>query len=637
MSKSTNSQLLKALHVCLLVALSVLIYQVAINARNDNSRNDPKLNLLVSQALVDYGTSALNAYQNDTIFDQTFQWYVNMDDIIEVDGNYFHYFPIGPSLLAAPFVAVARQFDMDMRTEDNATLQRVLAAYSCVIVFLLLVGIGRMYTTPLAATIISFTAVTGSTLISTLATGLWSLNFTAILLAAALLIVVQNEERPLSAESSKLDQFAESASSLLLGALLFMAFINRASAVALIIPLALYMLWRNWRYAVPALFTAAGLLAIFLVWSNEGLGSWLPIYYSTARLSVERIPIWIGLYGNLLSPSRGIFVFSPFWLLILPGLIIFWSRIKRQPLVFVCLIWFVLHLVLVSRAAKWWGGWSYGPRLLTDVALALVILTFVLWRAFTERIAENKRGTSLAKWLLVAAFLALSGVGIYINSYQGLYNKATPRWYSYISPTPAIHTRNSLGDMFRWDYAQWLADDRRVCQIEADKSKTYLDAQLPLGQLETDTWMSFENRDTLDYKAVLRSDFGEPRPFFVGWANADRDWRWSICPQARIIFDLADLETESTQYDLGIKLYAIVPQRVEVLLNGTELVNADWDRETADNGEVHLTIDSSLLKPGQRNEITFNFPEVDFPSEIDRRLLGIGFAGMKLAAIETLE
>ena len=622
------------LQLTVLVGLSYGIYTLAISGLTDNTNSDPKLNLLVSQAVVEHNTLALTLYRDDEILGRTFQWFVNIGDIIENDaGEFYHYFPVGPSMLSVPFVLYAQQQGMDMRTDDNRELQRILAAGSLVVVLWVLVGIGRIYTNFLASTTIAVISIIGSTIISSLGTALWSLNFSIILLGLALLMVARHSEHPLTTDAAKWRKVLSNSAPILLGLLLFLAFFCRASAAALIAPLLIYLIWKDRRYGIAASLTSGLLLLGFLYWSNATFGNWLPDYYSTGRLTVERQPMWVGIIGNLVSPSRGVFVFSPFFALVPIGLIIFWRRLQPKAWLLVLLAWFGLHLLLVARAAKWWGGWSYGPRVLSDASLALIVLTFMLWRAVQQR-TQTQAHTHLRRASIALLFLVLGAGGVAINSYQGLFNQAVMRWYTYISPIPAIHTRNPLGDMFRWDYAQFLATDKMVCDIDFDKSKTFLDAPLPLGELPYGTWMGFRNDEILDREIVFNYVEHEPKPFFVGWSFAEAEWRWSACPEARIIFELPELKSDAKFYNLGIKVYALVPQPVTVIFNNRELLSSEWDYTTPHLGEIHITISHRDLKPLERNELKFVFPEVKRPSETDQRLLGIGFAGLEIEPIE---
>jgi hypothetical protein len=86
-----------------------------------------------------------------------------------------------------------------------------------------------------------------------------------------------------------------------------------------------------------------------------------------------------GAAGTLFSPSRGLFVFTP-WvavaLLCIPAIA---RNLKPWPLV--CwLLWAIVpYSVLLSMYSVWWAGHTFGPRYWTDVIpLFAVLLGFGL-------------------------------------------------------------------------------------------------------------------------------------------------------------------------------------------------------------------------------------------------------------------
>jgi hypothetical protein len=643
------------IYIILLLLGSATIWQLSTTALNDNTRSDPKLTLVVSQAIVDYGTVALTEYREDMILGQNFDWYVNMLDILEYDGDFYSYFPVGPSVMAVPFVAVARSYGMDMRTVDNMTLQIWLAAGGLIVLFWLLIGLARLFVKGLASLIIPFVAILGSTMISNMGTGLWSLNFSSIFFAAALIILAQRATKP-----EKQSLYRNWVAPILLGLLLFLAFFARASAAAFILPVFIYLggshfittwqrepdpdkpryqlvklhvsywLWKEWRTMFKTMVTAAICFLLFLLWSKTVFNTWLPAYYSAERLTVDRLPVWIGMVGNLVSASRGIFVYSPFFLLGTLGVLFFWKNLPARSLVVTCLVWFGVHLWLVSRAAQWWGGWSFGPRLLTDASVGLVLVLIAAWVAVQQRFGR------IVQALIIMLFLSFGGVGIYINVVQGLYSQAVLRWYPYVSPTPAIHTRNPLGDMFRWDYAQPFATSRIVCRIEADKVKTYLDAQLPLGEVPLNTSIGYRGEDIHDYQFVLSyNDRKEeaPRPVWVGWSIQEPSYRWTGCPEAKIVFDFGEHDPSAELYDIVLVVYAIRDQAVQIAFNGRVIIDTFLTNATLTNSKLYLTVSRDQINEFGRNEITFTFPDVTLASPQDQRLLGLGLAAFEIQPI----
>ena len=347
----------------------LLLFLFVFFSANKETGSDPKLTLLVSQAMLDHRTVRLDAYQGDVLIDFPFADYVERTGLIVArDGRYDAFFPVGPSVLSLPFVAAFRALGKDMRTFDSFELQIGLAALSVTAVFFLLYLTGTYLVRRRAALLIAFVAVAGSALSSTLGTALWSLNFSAFFSSVVLWLLVRDREG------------GRSFNPVLLGLLLFLTYFSRPSAAAFVIPVLGYVLWQR-RPQFPAVALSALLpLLAFLGWSRWEYGQWLPDYYSTARFGLERPPVWVGVLGNLLSPSRGLFWFSPFLLLIPAGIFLFRRELARQPLFWLCLSWFALQLLLVSSAVIWWGGYAFGPRLLADALPGLVLLLFLIGR-----------------------------------------------------------------------------------------------------------------------------------------------------------------------------------------------------------------------------------------------------------------
>jgi GT2 family glycosyltransferase len=80
-----------------------------------------------------------------------------------------------------------------------------------------------------------------------------------------------------------------------------------------------------------------------------------------------------GLAGLLVSPSRGLFVYSPIFVVSAWGALRLWRERRWLPLRAAALaalgIW-----VVTARWRGWWGGWSFGYRLVVDTSLLLAFV-----------------------------------------------------------------------------------------------------------------------------------------------------------------------------------------------------------------------------------------------------------------------
>jgi tetratricopeptide (TPR) repeat protein len=104
--------------------------------------------------------------------------------------------------------------------------------------------------------------------------------------------------------------------------------------------------------------------------------------------SVWQTPVWYGLAAHLFSPSRGIFVFSPFLLFSLWGCLYIWKDESFKRMRFLIFtVGFILYVQ--SRFVDWWGGYSFGYRHIVDSipALSLMLLPVigVVWKDFWKR------------------------------------------------------------------------------------------------------------------------------------------------------------------------------------------------------------------------------------------------------------
>jgi hypothetical protein len=102
-----------------------------------------------------------------------------------------------------------------------------------------------------------------------------------------------------------------------------------------------------------------------------------------------------GLAGLLLSPSRGLLVYSPVLLAAFLGLY-GGVRRAREPFLHYLAAGVCGGILTLGIYRVWWGGHSFGPRLLVDVLPALVLGLVPIW----PTLWRERR----ARWLFGAAF-----------------------------------------------------------------------------------------------------------------------------------------------------------------------------------------------------------------------------------------
>ena len=119
---------------------------------------------------------------------------------------------------------------------------------------------------------------------------------------------------------------------------------------------------------------AAAVLSLFVVVNLTTYGSPLPPYYAAQRLG-NTPHLLEALAGNLISPGRGLLLFSPVLGLAVVGVILKLRTRTLDGIDFVLAGSVVAHWLAISSFPRWWGGDAFGPRFFADMVPFLVVLS----------------------------------------------------------------------------------------------------------------------------------------------------------------------------------------------------------------------------------------------------------------------
>lgn len=271
------------------------------------------------------------------------------------------FYPVVTPLLVAPLYAPAAHW-LDAQGWQQPQVDRVaewmeklaaslLAALASVLVFLLLRREDNPWCLPLA---LAFAFGTNTWMISSQA--LWQHGSGELLIALALLLVLAP---------------ANAARLALLGGVCVLMTANRPPDGLIAAAIGVFVLWRNWR-SVPWLVAGAAVPLALLLYYNLGFMGHLAGGYGVVKPPVNFLQHdWSGLAGLLVSPARGLLVFSPFLAFVAVGLIQRLRAPQTRALAVVLTLAVLGQLVLYSQG-DWRAGTSWGPRWLTDILPVLV-------------------------------------------------------------------------------------------------------------------------------------------------------------------------------------------------------------------------------------------------------------------------
>jgi len=114
-----------------------------------------------------------------------------------------------------------------------------------------------------------------------------------------------------------------------------------------------------------------------------------------------------GYHGLLVSPNRGLFIFSPVVLVAAAG-VAETLRGPRRSAALWCLVAALMQFVLYASYVVWWGGHTYGPRYMLDVLPLLVPLAAIGLARVRRRAVSVLAMAALAWSMSVAALGAFS-------------------------------------------------------------------------------------------------------------------------------------------------------------------------------------------------------------------------------------
>jgi len=384
----------------------LIVFVVYVCARDTTPLTDTRYTLHIALSLLREGNVDLDEYS-----------YAATEGY-ELRGHRYSYFPLGAPLAITPFALL---FDLGSRWFSGydiyegfkssvdwgivARFQLVLASLFTAVTGGLIYRIGRLSLDRGRAVLLGCIFAFCTSAWSTASRDLWQHTLSILLLTAGLYLLLVAEQQPASLP--------------LVGIALAGSFVVRPTNSIAIAVLTVYVLAHHRSHRLRYLLSMLPIAVGFLALNVAIFGSIVPSYFAPQRLASN--PAFAeALLGNLISPARGLLIYSP---IILLGIYALPHQPAQSRLVLLNRYLagvIVLHWLVISSFAHWWGGASYGPRLFTDmtpfwVYLLIPILHRLRWPLTTHTAALT----------VVLVLLAVISFGMHL---RGVFDPRTWDW-----------------------------------------------------------------------------------------------------------------------------------------------------------------------------------------------------------------
>jgi hypothetical protein len=433
-------------------ALALLVYTINLHSIASGGDSEPAKHLPVS--ILRHGSLYLDEVAP---LYQGYIWPIDVPSegrfhgVVFRRGHWVSAYPVVIPLLAAPlYVPVVWLLDryavpdghplalslLDLM--EKATAATMAAASAAVLLLVL-----RRFCPPRTATVLVLLYAFGSNTWVVSSQAMWQHGMSELLIAVALLWLLRGTR-----EEGGRARLALAGSGLALA----LAVANRPPNAILAVALALYVVHclrgRSWPFFLCPPVVAALQLGYNLYFFGSLAGA------QGGRAAEWSTPILEGLAGLLVSPSRGLFLYTPWTLFSVGGAILAW-RSPSWLLLRYLSIAVAAQLLLYSRWMMWWGGAGFGPRLITDL---LPLLTLLLVPVVAVARSRALRALLAAAAVIaiaiqaVGAFLVFPGLDEPARLWSWRRSQLAVAWGDRM-PAPATQLRNwiALRDLFALD------------------------------------------------------------------------------------------------------------------------------------------------------------------------------------------
>lgn len=293
--------------------------------------------------------------------------------LVRQDEHYVSSYPVGAPLLAVPFYILTAIGNSPANSWFPVDLEKLAASVIVTMSVVLFYFTALLLTSRRMAVLISIIYALGTSSLSVSSQALWQHGASQLSLTAALYCLIRGSK--------------ESQWTLLAGLPAAFAVVCRPTDALLIIPMGLYVLFHQIRKLPGFMFSSLPAIAFQLLYNYFYFDNVFRTQWRVTEGWFWSTPLMDGAKNILFSPARGLFIYSPIFLFSMIGMIFAWKKGGTLLLRYLS-VGVIATLSLYSTFFMWWGGATYGPRLLADLSPILCLFLCEIKTLLAKRAAK---------------------------------------------------------------------------------------------------------------------------------------------------------------------------------------------------------------------------------------------------------
>lgn len=326
--------------------------------------SDSMWSIPAAMSIIREGNIDLDEYEEITVTNDLWgELVVRRDDhsaVESIDGHLYTKFPVGTSLVAVPFLFTMDKVsghllsldpDEYIRHIGPGVFERFIASFVVAVAAVFVYLVAHLFLSTKRSLLLVFAFAFCTSSWSTASRALWQHGPSMLMLTITLYLILLAEKKPW------LIQFASIP--------LAFSYVVRPTNSIPVVLLTVFAFIQYGQYFLRYLLWAMIIAIPFLLFNLAVYDAVLSPYYLPQRLGSSNF--LEALVGNLVSPARGLFVFSPVLLLSICGIVLKIKDKQFDKVDFFLLGIIFLHWISISSYGHWWAGHSFGPRFFSDM------------------------------------------------------------------------------------------------------------------------------------------------------------------------------------------------------------------------------------------------------------------------------